>query len=68
MFLATHGWWPWLLLYAVVIGIVAAGGVYLLRRRRANKASATTTSLTGEPGVAPPSESPAPPMPPDSPA
>ena len=37
MFLATHGWWPWLLLYAIIIGVIGAGLVYLLRRRRANK-------------------------------
>jgi hypothetical protein len=35
VFLATHGWWPWLLLYAFLI--VAAGLVvrYIVRRRRA---------------------------------
>jgi hypothetical protein len=66
VFLATHGWWPWLLLYAVIIGIVAAGGVYLLRRRRADKASATTARHTGEPAVAPSTEPAAPATPPDS--
>jgi len=44
VFLATNGWWPWLLLYAIIIGVIGAGLVYLLRRRRANKADAVTSS------------------------
>ncbi len=35
MLLATHGWWPWLLMYAVIIAAVAYGIYYFMNRRRA---------------------------------
>lgn len=35
MLLATHGWWPWLLMYAVIIVAVAYGIYYFMKRRRA---------------------------------
>jgi hypothetical protein len=35
MLLATHGWWPWLLIYAVIIAAVAYGIYYFMKRRRA---------------------------------
>ncbi len=35
MVLATHGWWPWLLLYAGIIAAVAYGIRYFVKRRRA---------------------------------
>ena len=44
VFLATNGWWPWLLLYAIIIGVIGAGLVYFLRRRRANKANVDMSS------------------------
>ena len=60
VFLATHGWWPWLLLYAVLIGVVAAGGVYLLRRHRSGKATTVTTpSPSDVPAATPPAAAPA---------
>jgi len=34
LLLATHGWWPWLLLYAAMIAIVAYAVVFLVKRRR----------------------------------
>jgi hypothetical protein len=34
VFLATHGWWPWLLLYAVIIAVVAYAIYYFVKRRR----------------------------------
>jgi hypothetical protein len=33
MLLATHGWWPWLLMYAVIVAIVGYGIYYVVRRR-----------------------------------
>ena len=36
MFLATHGWLPWLLLYAGIIVAVLALIVYFVRRRKAS--------------------------------
>jgi hypothetical protein len=33
--LATHGWWPWLLTFALILIVVAFVIAYLLRRRRA---------------------------------
>jgi hypothetical protein len=33
MLLATHGWWPWLLMYAAIIAIVGCGIYYFVRRR-----------------------------------
>ncbi len=35
MFLASHGWWPWLLLYGAIAIVIALAVVYFLRRRRA---------------------------------
>ena len=35
LLLATHGWWPWLLLYAAIIAIVAYAVVFVMKRRRA---------------------------------
>jgi hypothetical protein len=32
--LATHGWWPWLLLYGAIIIVVGYGIYYFMRRRR----------------------------------
>ena len=63
MFLATNGWWPWLLLYAIIIGVIGAGLVYLLRRRRANKEDAVTASTAQVTPAAPPSETPEAPTP-----
>jgi hypothetical protein len=34
VFLATNGWWPWLLLYAGVIIIVGCFIAYFVKRRR----------------------------------
>ena len=33
--LATHGWWPWLLVYAFVLIVVASVIFYFVKRRRA---------------------------------
>ena len=35
MVLATHGWWPWLLMYAFMIILVASVIAYFVKRRRA---------------------------------
>jgi hypothetical protein len=35
MLLATYGWWPWLLLYAVIIAVVIWLVASFLKRRRA---------------------------------
>ena len=35
MVLATHGWWPWLLMYAVILGAIAYGVYYFMKRRKA---------------------------------
>ncbi len=35
MLLATHGWWPWLLMYAFIIILVASVVVYFVKRRKA---------------------------------
>jgi len=35
MVLATHGWWPWLLMYAVIVVLVVFAVRYLIRRRKA---------------------------------
>jgi hypothetical protein len=32
---ATHGWWPWLLTYAVILVLVAFVIAYFVKRRRA---------------------------------
>ena len=66
VFLATNGWWPWLLLYAIIIGVIGAGLVYLLRRHRANKADAVTPSQV--PPAAPLSDAPAAAATPEAPA
>jgi hypothetical protein len=63
VFLATNGWWPWLLLYAIIIGVIGAGLVYLLRRRRANKDNAVTASAAQVTPAAPPSDTPDAPKP-----
>ena len=34
VFLATHGWWPWLLTYAVLLAVIVVAVVYFVRRRR----------------------------------
>ncbi len=34
MVLATHGWWPWLLLYAAILILVAWAIVTFVERRR----------------------------------
>jgi cytochrome b561 len=34
VFLATHGWWPWLLTLAVIIVFVAYVVAHFVRRRR----------------------------------
>jgi hypothetical protein len=36
LLLATHGWWPWLLLYAAIIAIVAYAVVFFMKRRKAS--------------------------------
>ena len=36
MLLATHGWWPWLLMYGAILLVAAYGIRYFMRRRRAN--------------------------------
>ena len=54
MFLATHGWWPWLLLYAVCIGAIGALLIHLLRKHRAKNAttiSATTDAAPVDPAA-----------------
>jgi len=33
--LATHGWWPWLLMYALILAGVVYGVMYVVKRRRA---------------------------------
>ena len=35
MLVATHGWWPWLLTYAVILVLVAFVIAYFVKRRRA---------------------------------
>jgi len=35
MVLATHGWWPWLLMYAVILAVVGYGIYAVMKRRRA---------------------------------
>ena len=35
MFVATHGWWPWLLTLLVLILVVGGAGYYFVRRRGA---------------------------------
>ncbi len=35
MLVATHGWWPWLLTYAVILVLVALVIAYFVKRRRA---------------------------------
>ena len=67
LLLATHGWWPWLLLYAFIIGVVAAGVVYFVRQHRTNKTS-TTTTPSDAPALVSPAEPPAAQTPPDLPA
>ncbi len=33
--LASHGWWPWLLLYGAIAIVIVLAVVYFLKRRRA---------------------------------
>jgi hypothetical protein len=33
--LATYGWWPWLLMYALILIVVAGVIAYFVKRRRA---------------------------------
>jgi hypothetical protein len=33
--LATHGWWPWLLTFAVILIVIAYVIAYFVKRRRA---------------------------------
>jgi hypothetical protein len=33
--LATHGWWPWLLMYGLILILVACLVAYFVKRRRA---------------------------------
>jgi hypothetical protein len=33
--LATHGWWPWLLLYAGILILVVYAIYHFMKRRRA---------------------------------
>ena len=67
VFLATNGWWPWLLLYAIIIGVIGAGLVHLLRRRRANNANAVTPTIAQATPASPSSETPAAPTTPTDP-
>ena len=32
--LATHGWWPWLLTFAVILIVLAGVIAYFVKRRR----------------------------------
>jgi hypothetical protein len=34
MLLATHGWWPWLLTYGLILIVIAGAIAYFLKRRR----------------------------------
>ncbi len=33
MVLATHGWWPWLLMYAAILVVIGYGVYYFMKRR-----------------------------------
>jgi uncharacterized membrane protein len=33
--LATYGWWPWLLTFAVILIVIAVVIAYFVKRRRA---------------------------------
>jgi uncharacterized membrane protein len=33
--LATHGWWPWLLTFAVILIVLAGAVGYFIKRRKA---------------------------------
>jgi uncharacterized membrane protein len=33
--LATHGWWPWLLTFALILAVIAFVIAYLAKRRKA---------------------------------
>jgi hypothetical protein len=35
MLFSAHGWWPWLLTYAVILLVVAYAIYYFMKRRRA---------------------------------
>ena len=35
MLLATHGWWPWLLTFAIIVILAACVIAYFAKRRRA---------------------------------
>jgi len=35
VFVATHGWWPWLLTLLVLVLVVGGAGYYFVRRRGA---------------------------------
>jgi hypothetical protein len=36
LLLGTHGWWPWLLLCAAILAVVAYAVVFFMKRRRAS--------------------------------
>jgi hypothetical protein len=38
--LATHGWWPWLLLYAAILIVLVGVIAYFLKRRKGPVAQA----------------------------
>ena len=68
VFLATNGWWPWLLLYAVLIGAFGAVIIHFVRQRRAKKSSAVTSSTAADvTPTAPPADAPEPPATPSDP-
>ena len=51
MLLASHGWWPWLLLYGAIAVVIVLAVVYFLKRRRATPVAESFASLgrvTGE--------------------
>jgi uncharacterized membrane protein len=33
--LATHGWWPWLLTFAIILIVIGLAIGYFVKRRRA---------------------------------
>ena len=35
LLLSTHGWWPWLLTFAVILIVIAGVIAYFVKRRRA---------------------------------
>jgi hypothetical protein len=34
MLLASHGWWPWLLTYGLILILIACVVAYFVKRRR----------------------------------